>query len=121
MKKIGAVVWLSVFVLTLVTSCVTHTRVSFNTDVPGADVYVDGEYIGKTPATTRMSNAVWDDPDILIRKDGYKDIHTGTKKEIKAVNLIFGLFFWLPSLLWVQGPLSHQYYMLTPENNNLNT
>ncbi|MGP1455793.1 MAG: PEGA domain-containing protein [Treponema sp.] len=114
MKQTVSFFLLLVMVIAMVSSCVTRTNVIFNTDVAGADVYVDGEHIGKTPVTKSLSNAVWEDPDILIKKDGYQDMYLGVKKEVKVVNLVCGLLLWWPSLLWVYGPTAHQHYLLSP-------
>ena len=97
------------------TGCVTSTRVRINSDVEGAEVYIDGQKIGTTPTEIALSNAIWEDPDVVLKKEGYKDLHTNVKKEVKAVNLVSGLLLWLPSLLWVYGPKSNQNYMMIPE------
>lgn len=96
--------------------CVSSTKVTFATDVDGAEVYVDGELVGTTPVQTKLSNAIWEDPDVLIRKDGYKDLHSSVNKELKTVNLVCGILLWWPSLLYVSGPKKTQNYILTPEN-----
>lgn len=102
--------------VSFLSGCVSSTRVSFATDEDGAEVYVDGELIGTTPVEAKLSNAIWDDPDVLIRKDGFKDLRTGVDKEIKAVNLVCGILLWWPSLLYVSGPKERQHYILTPES-----
>lgn len=114
MKRAISAALMLVMLASILSSCVTKTHVTFNTDTAGADVYVNGEYIGKTPVSKKMSNAVWEDPDILIKKDGYQDMHFSVQKEVKTVNLICGLLLWWPSLLWVHGPKGQQHYMLTP-------
>lgn len=93
--------------LAMFSSCVSSTRVNFNTDV-------DGEEIGTTPAQIKLSNAIWENPDVVIKKDGYKDLYTDLNKEVKGVNLVCGLLLWTPSLLFVYGPKKSQHYMLTP-------
>lgn len=114
MKKIASRICLLCCFIVMLVSCVTSTLVTFNTSVPGADVYVDGEHIGKTPTEKKMSNGVWEDAKIIIKKEGYQDLHTNVQKDIKPVNLIIGLLLWWPSLLWVHGPKSQQNYLLTP-------
>ncbi len=116
MKKFVSILLVLIVLLSILSSCVTKTKVTFDTDVPGADVYLDGEYIGKTPVTKKLSNAVWKDPHVTIKKDGYQDIHTNIKKEVKMINLIFGWLLWLPSLLWVHGPKQYQYYIINTVN-----
>ena len=96
------------------TSCVTSTRVRISSDIEGAEVYIDGEKVGTTPTQVKLSNAVWSSPDVILKKDGYKDLYTELKKEVKAVNLVFGILLWTPSLLWCYGPKQNQNYFLTP-------
>ncbi|MBN2874298.1 MAG: PEGA domain-containing protein [Spirochaetales bacterium] len=105
---------LLVLMVFLFSGCVTNTNVRFETSEPGAMVMIDGESIGTTPAQVQMSNAIWEDPDVLIKMEGYKDVRAGVDKEVKGVNLIFGLILWWPSLLWVYGPEANQYYELIP-------
>ncbi len=45
--------------------------VTFSTDPPGADVYVDGNLLGRTPMKARMSH---DPHTVEFRKEGYKAI-----------------------------------------------
>lgn len=98
------------------TGCVTSTNVRFTSDEPGATIMIDGENVGTTPTQVKMSNAIWEDPDVLIKKEGFKDLNVGVKKEVKPVNLICGIIIWWPSLLWVYGPKQNQSYVLVPES-----
>ena len=97
------------------TSCISSTRVRIISDVPGADVYVDGENVGKTPTEIVLSNGVWEDPEIVLKKDGYQDQYTTVNKELKVFNLVSGLILWWPSLLYVYGPKQFQHYILISE------
>ena len=114
MKRAFALVLAAMIFLS---GCITRTNVTFRTSEPGAEVYLDHELIGTTPLEHRMSNGVWEDPDVLIRKEGYRDINTQLDKEIKPVNLIFGVLGWFPSFLWVYGPDNTQSYTLIEEEN----
>lgn len=96
LKKIGASFIAGILLVVVCSSCVTQTRVNFSTDVDGAEVFVDGEKIGTTPVQKKLSNVVWENPDILIKKEGYKDLYTDLKKEIKGVNLVSGLILFWP-------------------------
>ena len=106
--------------LLFLAGCATNTKVNFYTNVDGAEVYVDGELIGVSPVQTKLSNAIWNDPQILIKKDGYMDLRTYVKKELKVGNLLSGIFLspitCCVPLLWVFGPDSYQNYILTPKN-----
>ncbi|WP_147634705.1 PEGA domain-containing protein [Treponema pectinovorum] len=117
-KKFGATVISSLMLFVMFASCVTSTRVQFNTDVEGATLYIDGEKIGTTPTQVKLSNGIWNDPDIILKKEGYQDLRTDLAKEVKGVNLVAGLLIWWPSLLWVYGPKKTQNYMLFPENKS---
>lgn len=119
LKKIGASFIAGILLVVVCTSCVTQTRVNFSTDVDGAEVFVDGEKIGTTPVQKKLSNVVWENPDILIKKEGYKDLYTDLKKEIKGVNLVSGLFLFWPALFWVYGPKKNQNYILVPSANSV--
>ena len=114
-KRICFSVIAGLMLIVFCTGCVTSTRVHINSDVEGSEVYIDGEKVGTTPTEIALSNAIWEDPDVVLKKDGYKDLHTNVKKEVKTVNLISGLLIWSPSLLWVYGPKANQNYMMIPE------
>ena len=119
LKKIGASFIAGILLVVVCASCVTQTRVNFSTDVDGAEVFVDGEKIGTTPVQKKLSNVVWENPDILIKKEGYKDLYTDLKKEIKVVNLVSGLILFWPALFWVYGPKKNQSYILVPSANSV--
>ena len=112
--RTAAVLVLVVLMVTAFTGCVSSSRVTIDSNVKGADVFVDGRNVGQTPVYLTMSNAIWDDPDILVKKDGYNERRTSVQREIKAPNLILGLLIWWPSLLWVSGPKEYQYIQLSP-------
>lgn len=119
LKKIGASFIAGILLVVVCASCVTQTRVNFSTDVDGAEVFVDGEKIGTTPVQKKLSNVVWENPDILIKKEGYKDLYTDLKKKIKGVNLVSGLILFWPALFWVYGPKKNQSYILVPSANSV--
>lgn len=100
------------------TSCVTNTRVHIDSDVEGASVYVDGEYVGETPCEVKVSNAAWKDTDVVLKKDGYRILKTSCVKEIKVINLAFGVTIWWPSLIWCYGPRKNQLFFMYPETAN---
>ncbi len=108
---------LSVFLLLSLTSCVTSTNVTFYADVEETEVYVDGQLIGTTPVTTKLSNAIWDDPTVTLKKDGYKTMTTGLQKEAKGVNIVLGLLVDWPAFLWCYGPKANQNFMMIPDPN----
>ena len=102
-------------VTVLLSSCVTKSRVGFDSNVLGAELYIDGEYYGEIPTTVRLSNAAWKDPEVVLQKEGYRTLYTSLDREVKAVNLVFGVTIWWPSLLWMYGPDREQYYTMREE------
>lgn len=105
---------LTVVTILAFSSCVTHTNVTFESAPPGADVYVDGRRIGQTPVTRRLGNGFWEDPSIRVELEDHVPITRAIEKELKGVNLAFGLLLWWPSLAWSWGPADEQFYALRP-------
>lgn len=95
-------------------SCVSSTRVVINSKPSNADVYEDGQYVGKTPVSLNISNLVWDSPDITISKDGYTSMPVTLKKEAKITNCVIGYFINIFAFLWCYGPTENQNFVLTP-------
>lgn len=100
------------FLIILISGCVSSTLVTIDSNVDGAEVIIDGVPMGNTPIQAEFSNAVWEDPTILITKNGYFDSKQVFKKEVKSTNLVVGLILWWPSLLWCYGPSEYQYFDL---------
>jgi hypothetical protein len=86
--------------------------VTIDSNVRGAHVMINGKEVGKTPLTVKMSNAVWETPDIVIKADGYRTWVGNPEKEVKMGAAIVGYFLFWPALLWCYGPESHQFYTL---------
>lgn len=95
-------------------SCVSSTRVVINSKPSNADVYEDGQYVGKTPVSLNISNLVWNSPDITISKDGYTSMPVTLKKEAKITNLVIGYVINVFAFLWCYGPTENQNFVLTP-------
>lgn len=107
----------ALLLISFLTACVTKTRVHINSEVEGAKVYIDGEYVGTTPTVATVSNAAWLDQEVILTKEGYKPLHTDLNKEIKIGNVISGIFFWIP-LLWCWGPKQNQFYIIYPDERD---
>ena len=98
----------------LMFGCITYTDVTFESNIEGADLYIDGEYIGEMPLQVSLSNAIWEDTNIRVTTEGFKESHKKLEKVIQPVNLVVGWFLFPPSLLYCYGPDSYQYYRLFP-------
>ncbi len=112
-KSVIALVLLVLFVFS---SCATKTMVTFESDIPGAEVIIDGESMGQTPFKAEVSNAIWEDQEVIVKKNGMKDLNTKLKKEPKIFNIITGVVLapvtlYIP-LLWCYGPDENQKFIL---------
>ena len=95
-------------------SCATTTFVRFNVNVPDATVVIDGRQITDAGQGTKLSNAIWDNPAVLVTAPGQRDFRGTLTRELKVGNALVGwLLFW-PSFLWCYGPAPEQYFYLTP-------
>jgi len=90
------------------------TFVTFNTQPQGAKIYINENPVGKTPFTYSLSDFVFDNYNIKITKEGYKEIICPLEKELKPGPFILGLFLAWPFLLWCYGPKTNYYFELTP-------
>ena len=90
----------------LVSGC--STAVTFTSNRP-QQVSVNGEVIGVTPVTKSLSDAVWNDYNIV-----YTDMETGyqtafvAEKEAKIGAILAGIFLVWPAFLWCYGPKAAQ-------------
>jgi len=123
MSKFIAVILLSIFLF----SCAT-TDVSFNTNVEGAKIIVDGKVLGETPLKVEMKNNSGANYQVIVEKEGYQTFRGNLKKEDKMgaiAALYIGysfIFLLLPALLiinakYISGPVEEQYFYLEPETN----
>ncbi|MBR4986285.1 MAG: hypothetical protein IKY83_11180 [Proteobacteria bacterium] len=90
---------------TFFTAC--STAVTFTSNRP-QEVKVNGMRVGTTPTTVSLSDAVWEDYNVV-----YTDLETGEEthfqatKEVKVGAVIGGIFLW-PIFLWCYGPRAQQ-------------
>ncbi len=101
--------------MSVMTGCVMNSTVTINSEPRGAEVRLDNRVVGATPVTVRLSNALWENPIVRIRADGYRDIYGGLQMEIKGSNLIVGFLLFWPALLWSYGPDQYQCFDLIEE------
>jgi hypothetical protein len=114
-NKVICTAILFVFCCSLMLGCATSSNVTFDSSVRGANVKIDGKDVGRTPLTVKMSNAVWENPDVVITAEGYRTWIGAPEKEMKLSAAIVGYFLFWPALLWSYGPSKYQYFTLYPE------
>ncbi len=105
-----------IMLIVFLSGCVSYTNVTVESNVDGAELFIDGRPEGPVPTNVRLSNGIWEDPDIRLEKDGYITQYTSLKKTIQPVNLAFGILGWWPAYLWCYGPDSYQYFRMVPES-----
>lgn len=98
--------------IVLLSSCSTLVRIE--TSVPDATVKIDGQVVGKTPLEVNLSDAIWEEYDVVIEKDGYVVLRSRLNKEFKVGTFIGGLIIW-PLLLWTYGPEPYQNFELNKQ------
>jgi hypothetical protein len=121
MRKFIGLLLISVMLL----GCATSTQVNINTNVPDANVVLDGKQMGKTPIKqVKVKNNASRSYQVVIEKEGYKTYTGYLQKEDKpaaiAAVVIGYCLIWtiLPAallLLYIpamQGPVPDQYFVL---------
>ena len=97
----------------LFSSCSSTTRIeSFPS---GADVYLNGEAVGKTPYKLKDQKVSGSTPLVRLEKEGYTTTNTSITKNEKAhVGAIIGGIFLLFPFIWTLQYKKVHYYNLEP-------
>ncbi|MDR1277121.1 MAG: PEGA domain-containing protein [Treponema sp.] len=120
MNKIISVAVIAAFF----SACQTTTLVNINTNVPGAQVVLDGKIIGATPINDyKVKNSAGKKYQVIIEKEGYEPVQRNLQTETKTANQVavvigyaFGILilpaFLMLNALWMEGPVPDQYFIL---------
>lgn len=68
-----------------------YQRMRIVTDVPGAQVWVNGEFQDSTPCVVKLKRSFDDQPELVVRKIGYKPAEPELKStfnEVASLNFI---------------------------------
>jgi hypothetical protein len=116
---------ISILLIALVLAgCQTTTKVNINTNVPDAQVVVDGKVVGNTPIQqAKIKNSSGRSYPVIIQKEGYETFRGTLATETKpaaATAVVAGYILSpliLPLLLcinalWIDGPQPNQYFVL---------
>lgn len=98
------------------TSCVSSTII--RSEPSGADVYIDGMRVGKTPYQHQDSKIVGSRVNIELKKEGYETFDTYIyKDEQPNIGAIIGGVFFLFPFLWIMEYYPSYNYDLVPSQN----
>ncbi len=93
----------------LLISCSSTTQITSNP--PGAKVFLNDEYIGKTPLMYEDSKIIFSTNHLKIEKEGYKTLYTSFSRdeapEFGAI--VAGFIVWAPFLWAMKYKPNHTY------------
>ena len=90
-----------------------HQSVPFNTDPSGAIVVVDGIEMGQTPTVLSLKRG--EDHEVVLQRDGYRDVTLRLDKDFDFVPAVVGNVFSFGLLGFAVDYVSGAAYDLTPE------
>ena len=99
----------------LLLSCSSSTL--FVTNPPGANVYVDGNFLGLSPVKYSDSKIAGSSVNVMIEKQGYETLYVSMKRteSFEVGPFIAGWFLiWIP-WLWILGYDGTHSYNLAPK------
>lgn len=101
----------------LFTSCASNTMIQTNADE--AELYLNGEYAGKTPYKHRDMKIVGSTTEVRLEKEGYETLQTSFSRDEKADvgAIIAGIFFLFPFLWTMKYKPVHNYDLKTTNNS----
>jgi len=67
-------------------------HVTVNSVPPGAEVYLNGEAMGRAPVTVQVVNPLFSNT-IAVKKDGYKPLYQPIMTSFQPIGLL-NIFFW---------------------------
>jgi hypothetical protein len=94
-------------------SCASSTLIT--SEPPGAELYVNGQHVGKTPFTYSDTRIIGNKVDITLEKEGFIPLSTffTRTEEVDVGAIVGGLFVW-PAFLWAMKYNPEHFYELAP-------
>ena len=102
----------AVVALALTTACAQH--VEFVSNPPGAHLWINGQDLGLTPARGTFSYTAFSNFEVILEKEGYATYRGSLPTDVKVGHLVFGLLCCWPALIWMQGPVDHYQFIMSP-------
>ncbi len=112
-RQLSTYVAFALAILILGESCASSTNIF--TEPKGADVYLNGIRVGKTPYTMTDTKIVGSITQLTLKKEGYEDMNVtiARNEELDVGALIGGILVLIP-FLWIQKYSPVHQYTLTP-------
>ena len=115
MKIATALVTVTLALSLALAGCSSTTMIRSN--VPGAQVFLDGQYVGNTPYAMTDTKIVGSSTQVRIVAPGYAPTTaTITRNEQFSVGACIGGVFLLVPFLWIMEYKPDHLYQLTPGN-----
>ncbi len=104
--------------LMLTVGCTSATII--RSEPSGANVYIDGSKMGKTPYTYSDTKIIGSTTYLKLKLEGYEEFETVFRRdeEFQVGPCIGGPFLALIPWLWIMGYRPEHVYELTPEAQN---
>lgn len=103
----------AVLAVILFNSCASSTLIT--SEPPGAELYINGQHVGKTPFTYSDTRIIGNTVDITLEKEGFIPLNTFfTRTEDVDVGAIVGGIFVWPAFLWAMKYNPEHFYELAP-------
>lgn len=113
MKLATALITFTLALSLVFAGCTSSTVIRSN--VPGAQVFLDGQYVGNTPYTMSDTKIVGSSTQVRIEAPGYAPtVATITRNEEFSVGACIGGVFLLVPFLWIMDYKPDHFYQLTP-------
>lgn len=107
---------LGIILVAFTSSCASTTLIT--TDPPGAEVYVNEEFIGNSPVVYEDEKIIFSNNSVRIKKEGYNElVDYFSRDEVPNVGAIVGGIFIWPIWLWALEYKPEHHYKLEPAEN----
>jgi len=115
-KRFNPSGWISVLAAAMMTLVLAacSSSVQITSEPSGANVDINGESYGKTPADITLSDFDFNVYRLTLTKLGYTDKTVTLAKEIKIGPFVGGFFSLYLTWLWCYGPKEEFYFKLEP-------
>lgn len=112
-SSMSILLFFAVLAVVFFNSCASSTLIT--SEPPGAELFVNGRHVGKTPFTYTDTRILGNKVDITIEKEGYIPLRTffTRTEDVDVGAVVGGLFVW-PAFLWAMKYNPEHFYELAP-------